>query len=104
MKKQAFLQFLMFVQQNLDSHHINDITDGVSNKESGVHDFSSLVSKGGCSGGQHVVNNMLQISDFFQCKAALNYCIEQLHITKEGAFLNIREALKKIQGLQLLGK
>ena len=43
---------------------------------------------------------MLQISDFFQCIEALNYCIMHLEVTKENAFLNIREALKKVQQLQ----
>jgi hypothetical protein len=38
----------------------------------------------------------LQISDFFQCKEALKYAIENMLIGKEGAILNIREGLKKI--------
>jgi hypothetical protein len=38
----------------------------------------------------------LQISDFFQCKEALKYSIENMLIGKESATLNIREGLKKI--------
>jgi|LauGreDrversion4_2_1035121.scaffolds.fasta_scaffold156334_3 hypothetical protein len=43
------------------------------------------------------MNNMLQISDFFQCVEALRYCIRHLEVTRENACLNIREALKKVQ-------
>jgi hypothetical protein len=43
-----------------------------------------------------MMNNLLQISDFFQCKASLAFCVAHMPITKESAALNIREALKKI--------
>jgi hypothetical protein len=50
-----------------------------------------------------LINNMLQISDFFQCKEALRYSIENMTIHKDSAVLNIREGLKKIQSSVLQG-
>jgi hypothetical protein len=41
----------------------------------------------------------LQISDFFQCKEALKFSIENMTFGKESATLNIREGLKKIQSI-----
>lgn len=42
------------------------------------------------------MHNLLQISDFFQCKAVIDFCVRNIEITKDNAFLNIKEALKKI--------
>lgn len=47
-----------------------------------------------------VLQNMLQISDFFQCKAGIGYCIERMHITKDTACTHIKDALKKIEHSQ----
>lgn len=40
---------------------------------------------------------MLQISDFFQCKVAIDHCIKQIDITKDNVNMNIKDALKKIE-------
>jgi len=80
MKKQAFLRFLTFLQ---------DTSSGHSSEEMGETNEQQRIAKG-------LLNNMLQISDFFQCLEALRYCIRHLEITRDNACLNLREALKKV--------
>ena len=82
MKKQAFLRFLAFLQDTNSQHDESTMGGGETYEQ-------QRIAKG-------LLNNMLQISDFFQCLEALRYCIRHLEITRDNACLNLREALKKV--------
>jgi hypothetical protein len=84
MKKQAFLRFLTFLQDSNSQH--DESTMGETYEQ-------QRIAKG-------LLNNMLQISDFFQCLGALQFCIRHLEITRDNACLNLKEALKKVAQLQ----
>ena len=82
MKKQAFLSFLAILQDTNSQHDESTMGGGETYEQ-------QRIAKG-------LLNNMLQISDFFQCLEALRYCIRHLEITRDNACLNLREALKKV--------
>eukprot|EP00347_Sterkiella_histriomuscorum_P009784 403339906 len=94
MNKQAFIRFLKYVQdyeirqdENLKKQNSKFIIKNSPNKSEKKLDAQ-------------LIHNLLQIADFFQCKIAIEYCIQNLEINKDNALVNIREALKKIQNCQ----
>ncbi|CDW86420.1 UNKNOWN [Stylonychia lemnae] len=94
MTKMAFVKFLQFIQD----HEIKA-------QESNNMKQARFIVKGSQQSIDKklegsIVHNLLQIADFFQCKAAIDFCIQNLEITPENAQINIKEALKKIQNCQ----
>ena len=92
MKKNAFIKFLKFIQ-SLDYPAEEEKEDKIKDSKTR---FIKITPKKNEENEPQLINNMLQISDFFQCKEGIEHCIRNMEITKENALLNIKEALKKI--------